>query len=615
MNDLLNYSDNKNLKKKSLYSADVNDFNDFSPTYQNIDMFKRFLINENRTLLSAHHFSSIHDTEIMPEYIDIERQITKKLRDMRSFFDIKNTIFKAMQSENSYTLCLFRKGFQKLFFGPKGIVTKKSPDLRRYYKSFENDSELNAKIYAGSLDYYDFLCNVKNSFDERLNFSNKKRLEIGGNFSISNSNAEKLHAEYLEFDKKRKLKKLLNNKKNNNKISNNNIKNINFMKSNKNINSNIENNYNVQKNKQKKRINNLFLNYKENNVNKNVDGYENEKNRKISLISNINTYKKNKELTQTPVKKIRFENSSKQLFTIKGYNFKINNEPLNNSIKKKYQNKIKYNYSFVEKDMNVSKDSIDNPKKLCATNENFFRKNSNKFLRKYSENESNINNNKILNLIKCNRTEIKHYKTDYFINKTPECSKKLPKLIPKQLELYETIQNTSIKNTEKKEINEIKINDEGTPKFTITDNLLKDGEKNKKNNFSLQKIRLALRKKTNDPASSKKFYKTIYHKRRHKIKVENKKNGQKGLLSDNNLTKKNNKKSSNKPLKIYYHYDPKVKNDKTVTEFLKNIDKNRVREKPIEDSKTVREKFRKNIKTISYLRHSLAIVKGKYNIK
>jgi predicted nucleotide-binding protein (sugar kinase/HSP70/actin superfamily) len=117
-----------------------------------------------------------------------------------------------MQSKNSFAMSLFKKGFRQMFFGPKGIVTRKSAELRSYHKSFESKFDLNTKIFAGSLDYYDYLSGY-NSFFERLKNSRKKMLKINGNFTITNNMQEKMHAAYLEYEKKRekykKKKKLL----------------------------------------------------------------------------------------------------------------------------------------------------------------------------------------------------------------------------------------------------------------------------------------------------------------------------------------------------------------------------------------------------------------------
>ena len=140
----------------------------------------------------------------MPEYIDINTQIQKKINDIREFYNLI-PIFKDMQSKNSYVMTIFKKGFKDIFFGPKGIVTRKSSELIRYYKSFESKSNLNSKIYAGSLDYYDYLSNY-NSFFERLKNSRRKMLKINGNFSVANDNWEKLRAFYDKYQQKRKIK-------------------------------------------------------------------------------------------------------------------------------------------------------------------------------------------------------------------------------------------------------------------------------------------------------------------------------------------------------------------------------------------------------------------------
>ena len=174
-------------------------------------LFNNFLIKESKFIYPKQNISL--ENEIMPEYQDIDIQIQKKINDIRRFYD-STPIFNEMKSKNSYTMNNFIKGFKELFFGSKGIVTRKSIDLKNYYKSFESKSNLNSKIYAGSLDYYDFLSNY-NSFFERLKNSRKRILKINGNFTVTNTRLDKMHAIYTEYEKKRKKKTaLLKGKKN-----------------------------------------------------------------------------------------------------------------------------------------------------------------------------------------------------------------------------------------------------------------------------------------------------------------------------------------------------------------------------------------------------------------
>ena len=107
----------------------------------------------------------------------------KVKKQFRNLFDIKNTIFKDMITKsNSSTYQNFVRGFGKYFFGPFGIVTQKYNYLKEYYV---RTSALNVKIYAGKLDYYDYI-NKYNRFKQRQNNANKKLLSISKNYAIVN---------------------------------------------------------------------------------------------------------------------------------------------------------------------------------------------------------------------------------------------------------------------------------------------------------------------------------------------------------------------------------------------------------------------------------------------
>ena len=235
-----------------------------------LHLFKNFLIKEN-------YQKNCFLKEIMPEYSDIESQIKKKINQVRYFYDI-DPLFREMQSNNTFTMNLFRKGIRRMFFGPKGIVTKKSSDLKNYYKSFYSDIDLNSKIYAGSLDYYDFLSGY-NSFFERLKSSRKKILKLSGNFAIANTTSDKLRAAYTEYTKKRKKNSILLKRNKNNIIEINKPNSINQKIDIKNKTENNFFNKTHSKYKSKKNIspldkskqsseikinkrNNIFLNYK-----------------------------------------------------------------------------------------------------------------------------------------------------------------------------------------------------------------------------------------------------------------------------------------------------------------------------------------------------------------
>ena len=119
----------------------------------------------------------------LPNYKNIKQEMDKIKKQFRNYFDIKNTIFKDMLTKkNSTTYQNFIRGFGKYFFGPFGIVTQKNKFLREYYFS---RSALNVKIYAGRLEYYDYI-NKYNRYLQRKNNANKRLLSISKNYAIVN---------------------------------------------------------------------------------------------------------------------------------------------------------------------------------------------------------------------------------------------------------------------------------------------------------------------------------------------------------------------------------------------------------------------------------------------
>ena len=277
---------NDNEKKNDeSYKYNVNDL--YSDEEININpkyfhLFNNFLTKEN-----YHKYSFIK--EIMPEYSDIDSQINKKIVQVRDLYGV-DPLFKEMQSPNSYAMNFFRKGLKQLFFGKDGLVTKKNAYLKNYHKSFESKFDINSKIYAGSLDYYDFLSNHDSYFD-RLKTSRRKIMEINGNFSISNPNQEKMHAAYVKYEEKRRKKNLLLKRSNNNSININFYNKTNYKTNNTDSNNRSKISFfnktfskqrdtktlllcdNLKKKKKKNNEKNFFLNYSKNceNTKNNVE--------------------------------------------------------------------------------------------------------------------------------------------------------------------------------------------------------------------------------------------------------------------------------------------------------------------------------------------------------
>ena len=117
----------------------------------------------------------------LPYYKNIKKEMLQMKRQINTLFDINN-IFKQMRSRyNSICYKNFVKGFAKYFFGPFGYVTKRNKLLREYYLSKGN---LNDKIYAGKLDYYDFTSKKLNQVTARQNETKKRRLSLSTNFAV-----------------------------------------------------------------------------------------------------------------------------------------------------------------------------------------------------------------------------------------------------------------------------------------------------------------------------------------------------------------------------------------------------------------------------------------------
>ena len=94
-------------------------------------------------------------------------------------------------------------------FGPKGMITNKSPHLKKYYDAQEKKKiGLNKKIYAGRWEYFEDTSKF-NRYLNRLKSNRKKMLKIGGQFITEEDVTQKIHDLYLKkkrIDKKKKIK-------------------------------------------------------------------------------------------------------------------------------------------------------------------------------------------------------------------------------------------------------------------------------------------------------------------------------------------------------------------------------------------------------------------------
>ena len=577
---------NEEENNDSIFFIDKNKVNFNKEIYS---LFNSFLVKESKSL-SKHKLK-----EIMPEYSDIDFQIQKKVNDVRNFYE-NDPIFRDMQSNNSFAMTLFRKGFKEMFFGPKGIVTRKSTELKNYHKAMEPKIQLNSKINVGSLDYYDYLTGY-NSFFERLKNSRKKMLKINGNFYISNIKDEKLHTAYNNFVKKKK--NISNkNKKGNSTYYNKLSKNINPINNDSEIKAKTQNYFynntygkiqsNLSSSKYSDQKENIFLNYKKDS--------ENIKN---NLFSKIN---------------------------------KISNQ--DNQINSNNNNTV--NYSIRADDLNVRKNKRQKTE-IYPT------------IRKEDKHFTNITtisnkNNK--------PTSIKGNLFQNLILKTPIKKKKTLKIkFPKELEenTNNSKINFTIQNTPKKENN--KANKKILIENYFSNKSIKTSkyseEKNKNFLSSIKDIKLSLKNRIDSSMpKNRKFQnslnKFINNSKRYELKKKDllKKRMKEELLElkeDMQNTKKyNNDSPKNVDFSDIHRFSPKsnhkvqkrikgnsynlafsvksrLERDLPIKEFLYNIEKIKEKEKEKKFFKYIRTNFKKNIKVIHNLTISLDNIKKKYN--
>jgi len=174
----------KSYTERNYYNTEYN----FSKSN---DIFRNFLIREN-----ADHYAKIYQTkrrEILPDYSSIKNKIRNRVKEMKSYYDIKGTIFKEIRSNDTMLYDKFKKDVTLFFFGPKGTITQKHRKLKKYYEmKNKNKVGLNTKIYAGRWEFFEN-SNTKNRYLDRLKNARKKILEIGGNFSTEESLEARIH--------------------------------------------------------------------------------------------------------------------------------------------------------------------------------------------------------------------------------------------------------------------------------------------------------------------------------------------------------------------------------------------------------------------------------------
>ena len=171
------------------------------------NLFRNFLIKENADHSSKHFV--FKRREILPEYTNIRKKINKHIREVKSLYNIENTIFKEIKSKDVIAYNKFAKDMTMFFFGPKGAVTLKNKKLKKFYEKQNKHDKigLNTKIYAGKWEYYE--ASTGNKVLGRLEINKQRKLKTSQNFTQEDDIAYKMHSLYL----KRKVEKERNRRK------------------------------------------------------------------------------------------------------------------------------------------------------------------------------------------------------------------------------------------------------------------------------------------------------------------------------------------------------------------------------------------------------------------
>ena len=597
---------NDNEKKiDESYKYNVTDLNsneeiNINPKY--FHLFKNFLIKEN---FQKYAFLK----EIMPEYSDIDSQIQKKIVQVRDLYGV-DPIFKEMQSPNSYTMNIFRKGLKQLFFGKEGIVTKKNVLLKNYHKSFESKLDINSKIYAGSLDYYDFL-SKHDHFLDRLKNSRRKILEINGNFSISNSNQEKMHAAYVKFEEKRRKKNLLLKRPNNNSTDINFFNKTNYKSNNTDTNdrtkiSFFNNTFSKKKDtkklllfdnlKKKKNINakNIFLNYSKDCdiVKNNIEPYS-KMNYTIYNIANTKPLKSLANSIETEDNEALKEKSEYRLESRETKRLFSNKTTIVDSNPKDESMVIEKSILYPKISGRLDKEKLN---KLILYKPIDFEDQMDKTKRSLNELLSTSKSKK--EKINKNKTEIEAYASKKVLknNKTLGTENSFTNNKKKKFEGIQEIK-LSLKN---------KIDSTISPNKKIERNLYNFIDANKK--YESQK---------------KKILKTKIKEEFFELKEDIKNTGNYNELAKNvdfsdikSFSPRHNhrvNKIKTNSFNFVFKYKSKLQKNVPIKEFLKGLDK--IKEKQNENKflTSVRKNFKKNFRVIHNLTIDLDHIKKKYN--
>jgi hypothetical protein len=228
---------------------------------------KIFDINNNISFFNKNSFAV--------EFTNIKKEIKKRSNTLKRYFNIKNTIFKEMQSKkNSLIYQELIKYMGKYFFGPNGKVTEKYKLLRDYYEDKEMNIGFNSKIIAGTLDYYSLLSDY-DSYSQRINSTKEQLLFSSRNLAVAKSGFDIVDQSALSNNK------LFNKKKNFVNLNIRNIKNL------YNSNSSINQSNDTFRNNEGK---NKPLKKSKTKINSEI------KNEKMNDNENLNLYKLNDDI-------------------------------------------------------------------------------------------------------------------------------------------------------------------------------------------------------------------------------------------------------------------------------------------------------------------------------
>ena len=228
---------------------------------------KIFDINNNISFFNKNNF--------VVKFTNIKKEIKKRSNTLKRYFNIKNSIFKEMQSKyNSLIYQELVNNMGNYFFGPYGKVTEKYKFLRDYYINQDMKMGFNSKILAGTLDYYSLLSDY-DSYTQRINSTKEQLLFSSRNLAVAKSGFDIVDQSALSNNK------LFNKKKNFVNLNIRNIKNL------YNSNSSINQSNDTFRNNEGK---NKPLKKSKTKINSEI------KNEKMNDNENLNLYKLNDDI-------------------------------------------------------------------------------------------------------------------------------------------------------------------------------------------------------------------------------------------------------------------------------------------------------------------------------